>query len=137
SKGEKKARALDKENRQHMLLRKILDMEDATILQLDIEQHVLVHLGLCIQRKHNVELGIRNRVGVHIDANIYAWRLFSGAERVRCTGAFERKVLEILRQNIKHGRFAVPYRGTRRPGFCFFILWTLVRGLFLSSHLPL
>src|SRR3546814_13658608 len=68
---EEKARALDEENGQHVLLRETGYPEDAAVDELRREDDLLAFLGFDIEGKHHVEIRFGKRIGVdvHIDVD--------------------------------------------------------------------
>src|SRR3546814_3248114 len=78
---EEKARALDEENGQHVLLREAGYPEDAAIDELRREDDLLAFLGFDIEGKHHVEIRFGKRIGVDVHIDVDRRGLVAGLDR--------------------------------------------------------
>ncbi|EGE58234.1 hypothetical protein RHECNPAF_3340030 [Rhizobium etli CNPAF512] len=101
--GEEHARALDEENRQHVLLRETGNAEDAAIDEFGVEHRLVIVLGFGIQRQHDIEIRVGKRIGIDVHIDVDRRCLVAGLQRTRRTRIFEGKILRILRKDREGG----------------------------------
>ena len=86
-----------------MILRHVLQAENTGIDQFEIEQDIGRVTRFAFQHQLDLVIGLRQRLGIHIDGNRNIRALCLGAERGGRIGVFKGQVLDILGQSIQRG----------------------------------
>ncbi len=90
-----------------MFLREAGDAEDAAVNELGCEDDLVIFTGFGAQRKHDVEIAVRKRIGVDVDADVDGRCLVAGLQRTRRARILEGKILGVLGQDVKRGGLRV------------------------------
>ncbi len=95
----------------HLVLRNILDPENAGIDQIECEQHGTGRVRFAFDLQFDLNVVATERIGVDVDLQIDRGLLLRGLQRTRRIGILEREVLDVLRKNIKLRRSTFGSRG--------------------------
>ena len=95
-------RADDADDALHLLLRHVADLEDAGLLGLDEEQHLVLHLGGHRGGDGDLEDAFGDGLGRHAEVDVDL-RLLLLEQDLRRVGLLQRQVLEVHALDIEHG----------------------------------
>src|SRR5439155_11152846 len=92
-------RAFDHDQRMQVLLRHILDAEDAGEGQVEGEQHRAFEFRLAFELERNLEVSRRQLADADIDLDVDRGLRFLRRQRARGVGVLEREILDVLAEH--------------------------------------